>query len=181
MTPRQRTAFFKLFNDAWTVSGFGLDREAWRKKEMAEAIPGLASTKQVTSQEAFDTLMLHFAHLAQDADAILHYAVAEERRLRHILAALSADFEFLRGQGFNDAYIAAIYHQAGAPAYNTIDDIPAGKLRLIVQIADSHIRKLRKAARLEPWQLPSAGAPWRIRGPRAATLAHQRAVAPAPA
>ena len=175
MTPKQRIAFFRLFNDAWTVSGPGGDKDAWRKAEMAVAVPGLTSTKRVDDPATFDALMLHFATLAQDADAIRYYAAAEERRYRHILRAVEADLAFLRHEGFNDAYMLGIYHQAGAPHYNTIDDIPAERLRLIVQISDSHVRKLRRAARLEPWQLPSAGEPFRIRGPRAALLAAQRA------
>ena len=181
MTPKQRIAFFKLFNDAWTVSGTGSDREAWRKKEMAEAIPGLTSTKQITSVSQFDTLMLHFAQLAQDTDAILYYAGADERRYRHLLAAINADFAFFRGAGFDDAYLEAIYHQAGYPSYNKIEDIPAEHLQQIVQIADSYVRKLRHKSNLEPWQLPSAGEPWRIRGVRASALASQRARTPSAA
>ena len=178
MTPKQRTAFFKLVNDAWTVSGTGRDKEAWRKIEMANALPGLTSTKSIRDSADFDTLMLHFAVLAQDADACADYAAAEERRHRHILRAVEADLAFFRGQGFNDAYFEAIYKQAGGATYLTLDDIPATHLRLIVQIADSHVRKLRRAAGLEPWQLPSAGAPWRIRGHRAALLAEKHALRP---
>ena len=40
MTTKQRIAFFKLVSDAWGVSGFGGDKDAWRKGEMAEAVPG---------------------------------------------------------------------------------------------------------------------------------------------
>jgi hypothetical protein len=173
MTPKQRTAFFKLFNDAWAVSGTGRDKDAWRKTEMANAIPGLTTTKAIRDSADFDTLMRHFAVLAQDADACAYYAAAEERRHRHILRAVEADLAFLRNEGFNEAYMVAIYHQTGAPSYNTIDDIPAKHLHLIVQIADSYVRKLRRAADLEPWQLPSAGKPWCIRGVRAAKLAAQ--------
>ena len=184
MTPKQRTAFFKLFNDAWAVSGTGRDKEAWRKAEMAKAIPGLLSTKHIHDSTEFDKLMLHFAILAQDAEACQYYASAEERRYRHILRAVEADLSFFRGEGFNEAYFVAIYHQAGAPSYNTIDDIPAERLHLIVQIADSYVRKLRYKTTLEPWQLPSAGEPWCIRGVRAAKLAAQfaprRAQTPAP-
>jgi hypothetical protein len=177
MTPKQRTAFFKLFNDAWAVSGTGRDKDAWRKTEMANAIPGLTSTKALRDSADFDALMLHFATLAQDADTIKYYAAAEERRHRHILRAVEADLTFFRNEGFNDAYFEAIYKQAGGATYRTLDDIPAQHLRLIVQIADSHVRKLRRAADLEPWQLPSAGEPWRIRGLRAALLAAQHAAA----
>ena len=184
MTPKQRTAFFKLVNDAWSVSGTGRDKEAWRKAEMAKAIPGLTSTKAIRNSSDFDALMLHFAILAQDADACQYYAAASERRYRHILRAVEADLAFLRGEGFSEAYMVAIYHQTGAPSYNTIDDIPAEHLHLIVQIADSYVRKLRYKTTLEPWQLPSAGEPWCIRGVRAAKLAAQfalrRAQTPAP-
>jgi hypothetical protein len=177
-------AFFKLVNAAWGVSGFGGDRDAWRKTEMAEAVPGCDSVKKVRDAETYDALMLHFAKLAQDERAVRHYAVASERRLRFILQAVEADLSFLRGRGCGDAYMEGIYRQAGGPSYNKIDDIPVEHLRLVVQIADSHVRKLRKTADVEIHQLPSAGDPWRIRGVKAMNLARQtaprRADAPMP-
>ena len=39
-------------------------------------------------------------------------------------------------------------------------------------------REVGGAAGLEPWQLPSAGPPWRIRGHRAALLAEKHALRP---
>ena len=146
---------------------------------MAEAVPSYTSTKRRITVADFEKLMLHFATLAQDADAIMYYASAEERRYRHILRAVEADFAFFRNEGFDDAYLLAIYHQTGAPDYNTIEDIPAEKLRLIVQIADSYVRKLRIKAGCEIWQLPSAGEPWCIRGIRAADLRAARVAHPA--
>jgi len=81
MTPKQRTAFFKLFNDAWTVSGTGREKDAWRKAEMAEAVPSYTSTKRRITVADFEKLMLHFATLAQDADAIIpDYALGNGAR-----------------------------------------------------------------------------------------------------
>jgi hypothetical protein len=183
ITTKQRIAFFKLFNTACGISGFGGDKEAWRKAEMMEAA-GIASVKLVKTQEDYDALMLHFAQLAQDERAVRHYAVASERRHRFILQAVEADLSFLRGRGCGDAYMEGIYRQAGFPACRKMDDIPVEHLRLLVQIADSHVRKLRRSAGLEPRQLPSAGDPWRIRGVKAANLARRiaprRADAPMP-
>jgi hypothetical protein len=179
MTTMQRVAFFKLVGKAHSKSGIG-DREVWRKAEMDQAIPGCHSVSQVLTAADYDSMMLHFAKLAEDFGAVAHYAAAAEKRMRHVLGAVAADLEHLRGVGIPDAYMEAIYRQAGGASYATLDDIPAEHLRLLVQIADSHVRRLRKAARLRPSDLPSAGYPWRIRGHRAAIEAdaiHRRKIA----
>jgi hypothetical protein len=174
MTTMQRVAFFRLVGKAYSRSGIG-DREVWRKFEMGQAIVGCHSVSDVLCTEDYDALMLHFAKLAEDFSAVQYWAVAVERRHRHVLRAISADLDYLRARGHTDAYMAGIYHQAGHPAYTTIDDIPVEHLHIIVQIADSYARRLRKAAGLRPCDLPSAGSPWRIRGTRAAELADSRA------
>jgi len=165
ISDRQRIAFFKMVGAAWTVSGFGVDREAWRRKEMVEAV-GIDSFRLVKFQETYEELMLHFARLAQDMRSVSYYAEATERRLRFVMRAVEADLEFLRGHGHGDAYMVGIYRQAGFDGWRAIDDIPAEHLRLVVQIADSYVRKLRAGAGLKPRDLPSAGAPWHIRGLR---------------
>lgn len=164
MTQRQRIAFFKLVGDAFQVSGFGSDRETWRKHEMQVAIQGCDSISKVNTNLRYETLMKHFAILAQDAATIRLYADASERRYRHILHALEADLSFLRGQGCGDAYMAGIYKRAGGPDYADIHDIPEDKLALVVQIADSFVRSLRQKAKLRIRDLPSSGDPWFIRG-----------------
>lgn len=168
MTTMQRVAFFKLVGQAFAKSGMGENRDEWRKSEMAQAIPGCRSVSQVVSQSDYDVLMLHFAQLAESFDMVAKFSVAAERRLRHIMRAVAADLEFFQDRGVDDAYMLGIYRQAGAPEYVTIDDIPEEHLRLIVQIADTHVRRLRKAYGLRPGNLPSAGYPWRIRGHLAA-------------
>ena len=168
MTTSQRVFFFKVVNQAYKVSGDGTQCEAWRKRQMVIAIPGCDSVSRVTSQEQFETLMLHFATLSNDFELASKFSVAQETRLRFILGAVEADLTFLRERGCNDAWMTGIYHQMGHPDYNTIDDIPSDSLRLLVQIADSYVRKLRRAAGLDPSDLPSAGPPWCIRGVRAA-------------
>ena len=173
ITTKQRIAFFKLVGDAWEVSGIGIDKDGWRRNEMSEAVPGLDSFKDVASQETYEILMLHFAKLAQGTRSVGYYATSIERRYRFVLKAVEADMAFFRGKGFDDAYIEGIYHQAGFPEYQKIDDIPAEHLKLIVQIADSWVRKLRQNAKLEPYHLPSAGEPWCIRGYKAAGIARQ--------
>lgn len=173
MTTMQRVAFFKLVGKAYARSGIG-DRDVWRKAEMDQAVPGCHSVSDVPNAETYELLMLHFAKLAEDYSAVSYWAVAVERRHRHVLRAISADLDYLRQRGHQDAYMTGIYHQAGHPDYTTIDDIPVEHLHLIVQIADSYVRKLRKASGLRPCDLPSAGSPWRIRGYTAAAGADAR-------
>jgi len=164
MTKRQRIAFFTLVGDAFHVSGFGTDREAWRKQEMQVAIPECDSISKVNTNARYETMMMHFAQLAQDARTIRLYADASERRYRHVLQAIEADLGFLRGHGCDDAYMAGIYRKSGGPDYADINDIPEDKLSLVVQIADSFVRSLRQKAKLSIRDLPSSGAPWFIRG-----------------
>lgn len=174
MTKMQRVAFFRLANVAHRHAGDGTPFDAWRKHEMSAAIPGCDSVSKVGMRKEYELLMLHFAILAEDFDLVAHYAVGQESRLRWVLRAIEADLEFMARRGVDDSYMAAIYHQAGYPSYHAIDDVPSEALRLIVQIADSYVRKLRKAAGLDPADLPSAGSPWCIRGHRAAEEAALR-------
>lgn len=177
MTEKQRIAFFRLAGAAHRHAGDGAPFDPWRKAEMHAAIPGCDSVSKVGQQKEFETLMLHFAILAENYDLVAHYSVGQESRLRWVLRAIEADLACMAQRGVDDSYMAAIYHQAGYPHYHTIDDVPSDALRLIVQIADSYVRKLRKAAGLEPADLPSAGPPWCIRGHRAAedaALRHRR-------
>jgi len=164
MTLKQRISFFKLVSNAWHVSGVGLDKDEWRRKEMAEAVPGCDSLSKVKNQEDYEEIMLHFAKLANDHGKTMHYCVARERRLRFVLGAIEADLSFLRGSGIGDAYMEGIYHQMGHPSYCKIDDIPAEYLRTVIQIADTYVRKLRSKAGIELRRMPSYGAPWHIRG-----------------
>lgn len=170
MTPLQRNAFFRLVNKAWCKAGTGTDREAWRRAEMLQAT-GVDSTARIDRRARYETVMLHFAILAQDFAAVAYWSTASERRLRWVLSAIEADLSFLKSKGIGDAYMEGIYHQAGHPIYAKIADVPAEHLYLIIQIADSHVRKLRRAAHLDPADLPSAGAPWHIRGHAATVFA----------
>lgn len=167
MTDLQRVAFFRLAHAAHRHAGEG-PFDPWRKDQMAVAVPGCTSVSKVGKQKDYEALMLHFAILGEEFDLVAKYAVGQERRLRFVLQAVEADLAFLAGRGVDDAYMVGIYHQAGFPAYNTIDDIPSDALHLLVQISDSYVRKLRKAEHLEPSDLPSSGPPWCIRGVRAA-------------
>ncbi len=176
MTTAQRNAFFRLAAKAWCKAGSGPSREAWRRAEMVNAL-GVKSTSLVDRRGAYEILMLHFAALAQDFDAAAYWSTAAERRLRWVLDAIAADLAMLKDRGIGDAYMEGIYRQAGAPDYATIGDVPAEHLYLIIQIADSHVRKLRRAARLDPSDLPSAGPPWHIRGLRAALDADRLKIA----
>lgn len=164
MTDNRRIAFFRVVRDAFQISGFGSSYDAWRKVEMAKVIPGCDSVSKVKSKEDYEALMLHFGILAQDEAVIKLYSDPSERRHRFVLKAIEADLEYLRGKGCDDAYMEAIYKRAVGVSFASIDDIPADQLKLVVQIADSFSRRLRRKARVTIDSLPSAHPPFCIRG-----------------
>ena len=179
LTDAQRVKFFKLARAAYSRESPGVPFDAWRKAEMrAAGLPD--SVTKVDRVWGFDTLMLHFASLAMDASAVGYFAAAAERRLRWCLKGLATDLQWLQKTGVGEAYIKGIYRQAGMLPED-FGDAPAQTLWRVLQMLDTHVRRLCKRDGIELRMLPTAGQPWGFRGAHAARFAAYVATAEAKA
>jgi hypothetical protein len=175
LTDSQRVKFFKLARAAYSKESPGIPFDGWRKQEMRAAkLPD--SVFKVDRVWGYDNLMLHFATLAMDASAVGYFTAAAERRLRWVLKGLATDLQYLRKTGVDEAYIKGIYRQAGMLP-SDFDDAPARQLWLVLQMLDTHIRRLCKRDGIPLEMLPTAGHPYGIRGQSAARFAAYVALA----
>lgn len=168
LTAAQRVKFFKLARAAHANAAPREPFDAWRHREMEKAC-GSGSVFEVDRTWGYDALMGHFAVLACDYAACAYFADAAERRVRWVLAGFTRDLEWLQMTGVEESYIEAIYHQAGM-APKDFKDATCRDLMLLIPMLDTRIRKLAAECGHDLAALPTAGAPWRFRGPRAATL-----------
>jgi hypothetical protein len=178
LTDLQRVAFFRLARAAYARVSPGIPFDAWRKDEMRSArLPD--SVALVDHVEGYDRLMLHFAVLALDFALIERFTAAAERRLRWVLDGLCRDLEFLQSSAVDHEYVEGIYRQAGMQP-REFADAPAPRLWEVVQILDTHIRRLADRNDIPRHALPTAGEPWHFRGKRAALFAAVLAHRPLP-
>jgi len=169
LTPAQRRKFFKLARAAWSTVSPGVPFDAWRKQVMVDAgYP--ASTSEVDHVFGYEDLMLRFAVLAYDDEAIGYFTACSERRLRWVLSGLATDLQFLQSSGVGPEYIAGIYSQAGLMP-EEFADAPVLRLWCCLQILDTRIRRLCERDGIALRLLPTAGNPWQFRGVRAARYA----------
>ena len=175
LTNPQRVKFFKLARAAYARESPGIPFDDWRKQEMRDArLPD--SVFKVDRVWGYDNLMLHFATLAMDAGAVGYFTAAAERRLRWVLNGLATDLQYLRKTGVDESYIEGIYRQAGMLPTD-FGDAPAPQLRQVLQMLDTHIRRLCKRDSIPLDLLPTAGHPYRFRGQSAARFAAYVALA----
>lgn len=115
---------------------------------------------QITGEPAadkrtgFDAIMGAFAILALDDYWASRTAAAVETRLRHVLGLFLDDLSYLENKPCDWAYAKAIYRQSGALP-EAIGDATAQSLWAVLQMLDTHIRRLCKRAGIRPKDLPS--------------------------
>jgi hypothetical protein len=98
--------------------------------------------------------MLELAIIAFDEYWINRLSSAAERRIRWILQnQFIPDLEFLYKEKIDWKYITGICAQAGIPS--DMNDCPADLLQKILQMVDTHIRRLAKKADIALIDLPS--------------------------
>jgi hypothetical protein len=179
LTAPQRVKFFKLARAAYSRESPGIPFDDWRKQEMRAAkLPD--SVFKVDRVWGYDNLMLHFATIAMDASAVGYFTAAAERRLRWVLKGLATDLQYLQKTGVDESYIKGIYRQAGMLP-SDFDDAPAQQLWLVLQMLDTHIRRLCKRDDIPLEMLPTSWHPYGFRGQSAALfsayVAHADSVA----
>lgn len=159
LTPSQTRRFWLAFRPAWLAhagrsSLDPSDRQAadrWRHAITSEECHGRTSLKQLSNDD-FDALMLRLAQEAGDHSSAVYFSASAERRLRHLLCRKLADLDRLDpSRQHGPAYLSGILRQSNLlHPLATIDDLPAPRLRTALQILDTHLRRLRRTALLDP-------------------------------
>lgn len=157
----QRFKYFELFGKAWTahceqegLNRFDRSAETQFRREINLKSTQCYSIKEMNHTTNFDAVMLELAIIAFDEYWIDRLSTSAERRLRWILRKqFIPDLEFLMKEEIGWEYITGICHQAGIPT--RMDDCPAPLLMKIVQMVDTHIRRVAKREGIALIDLPS--------------------------
>jgi hypothetical protein len=162
LTNKQRVAFFRLATTAYSVEQPDEPFDAWRKSEMLKAgLPN--SLSRVSKINGFDSLMLHFAILAQDDLKVSYYEQNEQRLLLHILLGLTADVFWLSAN-------YAIGQLTTRP-FDSYTGLTVDELRISMFTIGNSVDDICAHYGVKSSDLPSAGRPFYFRGKRAAVLA----------
>ena len=153
----QRGKYHKLAFAAYTAEAERLQgnlppREEWRR-QLNMRITGKYSTKQMNQTKDFDAVMMELAILADDDYWINRLSTSDERRLRHVIEWFIYDLEFLMKTSIDWKYIQGICKQAGYS--DSLMDCPINHLAKVMQMVDTHVRRLAKEQDIACADLPS--------------------------
>lgn len=113
-------------------------------------------------RESFDQVMAQLATISNDDHLIDHFSQATEIRARWQISRYMADLEWLEGNSVTWDYVKAIWTQAELlPA--SIADAPASTLIKVLQMLDTHIRRICREKGIRPRCIPSRCDPIRCR------------------
>ena len=153
----QNYRFRELVKDAWRVVRARRDPgrpfDAWLELELRNAgMFGHASSRR----EGYDDVMGHFGVLAGDQYWIGKTAEAPEVRMRWQIRRFMGDLDYLTKTPHGWSYARAIWKQASQLPHD-MEDAPAELLAKVLQMLDTHIRKLCRDYDIRPRDLPSRG------------------------
>lgn len=150
----QQKYYRPLLRKAWTAdcarSGVSPDDkiafDAWYRNELFTAI-GVWTTKELNQTDDYDSVMLHFAVIADDEYWITRMARGKERRIEHLINQRLADLDGIDQERRHDwTYARSIYEHMALPEH--LYDCPAELLVKVFQALDTHVRRMRD--RLDP-------------------------------
>jgi len=153
-TPAQNTAFLALAQKAWNT--LAPDRPGpfapWLAAFRARHCIGPGT--RADHRDSFDRVMAALAIIARDEYWIDRAARAPETRMRWQIEQFLADLDYLAKTTHTWAYVRAIWRQADMLPED-ISDAPAQLLWKVLQMLDTHIRRLCRDYALSPSDLPS--------------------------
>ncbi len=146
-TPRQQGIFRPLVQRAWASyceregreAGNRTERDNWYRGELLTVI-GVDSTKDCDQVRDFDSIVAHFAILANDAFWIDRTSKASEIRMRYWIGRRLSDLDKLTNQEHHWDYVVGIYRHMNLPA--DMEDCPAQLLWKVFQALDTHVRRI---------------------------------------
>lgn len=155
-TPRQQFGYRALVKRAWQAHAMRsrLDPESaydrdWYAAQLQECL-GVSSTAQANKIEDYDRACLHFAEIAGDDTAIGYFTAAVERRVVYWIKRRMADLSYIERQAVDWPYVRAIYSQMHLPL--TMEEAPAQLLLKVFQALDTHVRRLRRRAKIRAFR-----------------------------
>jgi len=153
----QRGIYHKLVFAAYTIEAERLKgdlprRDEWRK-QLNVRITGKYSTKEMNQVEDFDLIIMELAIIAEDYYWINRLSTAAERRLRHVIQWFIYDLEYLKKEQITWDYIKGICKQAGIAT--GLMDCPAEHLAKVMQMVDTHVRRMAADQEIVRADLPS--------------------------
>ena len=157
----QRYKYFALFGKAWLVHCTATDENPnnkaaeanWRHQTNLDAT-GSYSIKEMNQTDDFDHVMLELAIIAEDTYWIDRLSSTAERRIKWVIEKqFIPDLEFLKKEAVTWDYIKAICEKAGFPT--DFNDCPAQLLVRVLQMVDTHIRRMAKKQGIDLIDLPS--------------------------
>jgi hypothetical protein len=151
----QNQRFAELTEKAWQVfcsrAATPFKLHTWLDAELA--VCGY-SKRKASRKEGFDKIMAHFAVIAMDIYWIERTAAAGERRLRWQIRRFLGDLDYLTKTTHAWAYVEAIWDQSEQLPHD-MGDAPKVLLLKVLQMLDTHIRRLCKDYDIRPCWLPS--------------------------
>lgn len=154
----QRARYFQLVQSAYEKESERLCDDiaplnTWRRQVNLSATD-FYSIKEMNQTTDFDKVMLELAIIAEDCYWISRLSSAAERRITWVIKEqFIPDLEFLEKQPISWDYIKGICNRANIP--NRLEDCPAELLIKVLQMVDTHIRRLAKRADIDLVALPS--------------------------
>lgn len=153
----QNRWFSRAAQEAWTAAFSngcvedGVDFLTWLNCILEEN--GILHHTSMDHEAAFDSVMGSLAVISNDDRMIAHFSEASERRMRWQIKRFMSDLEWLENRSVGWDYISAIWGQSELlPA---IDEAPASTLQKVLQMLDTHIRRLCSRNGIRPKDLPS--------------------------
>jgi hypothetical protein len=122
-------------------------RDAWYRRQLVGLL-GIYTTKQASTTDDFDQLVLHFAGLVGDTYWLDRISRSAERRALFQIRRQLRELSEHEGREVDWSYARAIYRQmSGHNAMpEHMHDCPAALLLKIVAALHTHLRRLHSAA-----------------------------------
>ncbi len=143
-------AYFKLVKEAADSAGIPDEKDArdrWRHRENIEAI-GFPSIKSIAYPWQWDSLLLHFAQLADNDYWIERAALGVERRAKHSIRESLGKLSAIEGRELGDAYALAILEQMNLK-YDKLDAVPAEHLQRAAISINKQLARRRREKKQE--------------------------------
>jgi hypothetical protein len=144
-TPPQNARFSDLARKAWRLAttrgqADGLGLVAWVDAQLVEIGVWKRSSSRV---DGFDAVMAAFAVIAFDEYWIDKTSKAAEDRMRWVIRSLLRDLSELGGREVGWDYVLGIWTQSELLP-SDIADAPAQTLWKVLQMLDTHVRRISK-------------------------------------
>lgn len=164
-TEAQNYRFANLAQEAWEKArGRGVDSfSAWLRSIFADengagfVMQDDGSFYAINRTGSFDRVMSALAVAAGNEAWMERTAASSERRLRYQIRRFLVDLDWLTNTQHDWSYVRGIWTQSQSLPLD-LEDAPLPQLVTVLQILDTHIRRLCREAGIRPMELPTRAA-----------------------